>query len=785
MIITKENYKNYNIGTKAKNLFYMSEKGINIPKFFCTDVESSDTAADYAKKHFPNKELFSVRSSSSVEDSTDSSFAGQFKTFLNVAKDELTNYIEKTAKGINNSALKEYCQRKNIKFQNVKVAVIVQEMIDAELSGVIFTANPQGLINETVIAVGKGTGDNVVEDKTEITTYYYNTTDKIYYCEKQNDSPLLSNKQIEEIISVSCKIKKLFGYECDIEFAIKNRVLYILQARPITTLLNNDSPIILDNSNIVESYPGITLPLTQSFIKEAYYCVFRSLLLRLTKEKNTVKQADHILHTMVDACNGRIYYRISNWYDIIMFLPFHKKIIPVWQEMLGVKNKTVTCHLKNKIGFVTHTKVTISFFQLLFQCPTLIKQLDRYFSSVLKEFSSVDISSADSLTVLKHYNRIKSMVTEKWDITLVNDMYSFIYTGLLKAYLKSKKVKNPEETANRLISGINGIESMKPVNTLIAISEKAKKSGRLDELEKICLNEDFYAYIKENNDSFTRQLTKYIEIYGDRNVNELKLESKTFRTDPILLVQKIVQYGRNNTKISQKEKPLKAKGMAGFLAKRAALGIKNREKSRLHRSRLYGMMRSMMLRIGENLSAQKLISQKEDIFMLTYNEVEISVKNSLNMKNTISERKKQYDMFAKLPAYSRLVFSANVFDKNPTSIGDMKFENSGNCFTGTPCSSGKVSGEVLIVEDPTVEINAKDKILVTKMTDPGWVFLIAAAKGIVAEKGSLLSHTAIISRELSKPAVVGVDNITNLLKNGDVISIDGGSGEIRLLRRKD
>lgn len=785
MIITKENYRDYSVGAKAEKLFLMAEHGINVPEFFCTDGEGAEEAAEYAEKLFSGTELFSVRSSSSAEDSAGASFAGQFSTFLNVRKSELAAHIKRVSEEIYSDSFSEYCRKKGENVENIKVSVIVQRMIEAELSGVVFTANPQGLLNETVIAVGRGTGDNVVEDKTEVTTYYYNSADKLYYYEKQDGSPLLSHEQIEDIISVSAEIRELFGYECDIEFALKDGVLYILQARPITTLGHNKAPIVLDNSNIAESYPGITLPFTQSFVREAYYCVFRSVLLRLTGEKRTVEQADDILRSMVDACNGRIYYRISNWYDIIMFLPFSRKIIPVWQEMLGVKTKTVTSHLKNKIGFITHARVTLSFFRLLLNCPKLMEDLDGYFLKILKEFSAVDISSADSRTVLNHYNRIKTMVAEKWDITLVNDMYSFIFTGLLKARLKKSGAENPEETANRCISGLNGIESMKPVNTLISIARTAVKQDRLGELAEMHTNEDFYKYIKKKNDDFTREVMEYIELYGDRNVNELKLESKTFRTDPILLVRKIISYAENGAEIGTEENPLKLKGLTGFLAEKAALGIKNREKSRLNRSRLYGMMRTMTLRVGENLAAQGLIEKKEDIFMLTYDEVENAVDNGVNMVGTAADRYRKYDMFGKLPAYSRLVFSGEVFDKNPVSIGEMKFEAAENRFVGIPCSSGTAEGEVLVVDDPTAEIDPRGKILVTKMTDPGWVFLIANAEGIAAEKGSLLSHTAIISRELSKPAVVGAENITRLLKNGDIIRIDGGSGEIEVISRKE
>ena len=788
MIITKENFRQCKIGAKAENLFVMQENGINVPDFFCTDMDSAKEAVSFAAKQFPETDLFSVRSSSSAEDSEKASFAGQFRTYLGVERKDIEKYIEKTARPTETEGFREYCLKNGISAEEIQITVIVQKMISADISGVIFTANPQGLLNETVVVVGNGTGDNVVEDKTDTTAYYYNTTDRQYYYEKKGDSPLLDNFFLEEIMDLSEKIKKIFGHECDIEFAVKDGILYILQARPITTLSRSGSPIILDNSNIVESYPGITLPLTQSFIKDAYYCVFRSVLLRLTHEKDTVARADNILRSMVDCCSGRVYYRISNWYDIIMFLPFSKKIIPVWQEMLGVKTKTVTAHSDIKPGAVTHARVTFSFFKLIIKCPKLMEDLDRYFSDILEKFRSVNISDASDAEILEHYQNIKNMVSEKWDITLVNDMYSFIYTGLLKAYLKAKKIPDAEETANRYISGLNGLESMKPVNTLIELSETAKKENRIGRLKNISSNEDFYRFVSEEKDSFSDKLTEYIEQYGDRNVNELKLESKTFRTDPVLLVGAVLEYAENGTgsfSAAREEKKETPKGLTGSLAKRAALGIRNREKSRLHRSRLYGMMRTMMLKIGENLAAQGKISCREDIFMLSYEQVEKAVRSGENMMKTVSAVRKKYEMFERLPAYSRLVFAEDVFDKNPSSVGEMQFGTDDNVFVGVPCSKGCVEGEVLIIDDPTKEINTAGKIIAAKMTDPGWVFLIAGAKGIVTEKGSLLSHTAIISRELGKPAVVGIDNITRILKNGDHIRIDGGTGEVQITYRRE
>jgi pyruvate,water dikinase len=359
-IIDKYNYKKYNIGTKAINLFKMAEQGINIPNFFCInnewlekklkdkkhsinklikeidysdeekvelisnkindliektfeDSEFKEFVNQYINTNFKKEDIFAVRSSSLLEDSEAVSFAGQFNSFLDIKKEEIFSYILKCYKSLYAPNVLSYCNYQNISTSKLKMNVIVQLMINPEAAGVIFSANPQGILNEAVVVVGKGVGKNIVEDKVSTTSYYYNLADDLYYYETQENSPTLQEDILKELIELSKKISDLFKKYMDIEYAISEEIVYILQARPITTIKDTGENIILDNSNIVESYPGITLPLTKSFIRIAYYEIFKSCFNRLSNNSNNIKKFDSILENMVDSANGRIFYRISNW----------------------------------------------------------------------------------------------------------------------------------------------------------------------------------------------------------------------------------------------------------------------------------------------------------------------------------------------------------------------------------------------------------------------------------------------------------------------------------------
>lgn len=783
-------------GNKIDNLIILKENNIRVPDFIIIKYEdivknssefdellnnseyvSSHDLSVKLKKLFDEKiniklnleledDLYSVRSSSNIEDGFKNSFAGQFDTFLNVKREDINKKIKSCFKSLYNENVLEYIRKNNIKVTDLKMNVLVQKMIQSELSGIIFTANPKGILNEAVITVGEGIGENIVQDKVDTTSYYYNLTDKIYYYEGKED--YLDKKTIEELINKSVEIKKYLGEYLDIEFAIKDNKIYFLQARLITTI-DDSKPLILDNSNIVESYPGISLPLTCSFVNVIYTGVFRGISYRILKDKKAIKRYEDVFSNMVGNVNGRLYYKISNWYTILKFLPLNSKIIPIWQEMLGVKNKTYN---NKKVALSFKTRF-MTYFNFLYEFLNVQKNMDM----LNKEFIEVNEYFYDNFSkektekeIVELYYEVKNRLLNFWDITLINDMYSFVYTGLLKNRLK-KQTEDYEKVANGYISGISNIESMKPIKELIKLAYDKDKISK-----------------KEYN----RRIDEYIKIYGDRNLEELKIESSTFRTDRALLENKINEYNldkerleslyENVNKQSEEKLDIKDKKVEKLVNK-CKQGIKNREISRLNRSRIFGMVREIFLTLGEKFESKNIIRTKKDIYYLTVEEIFELVDENKNMQEVVEKRKRDYEMYRLLPTYSRLIFEEKEFNKSHINVNSKKVYQNNNTLRGIPCSNGIAQGEALVIENVNDIPNCKDKILITKMTDPGWVFLLATAKGVIAEKGSLLSHTAIISRELKVPSIVGVEELLDTIKTGDIIRMNGFSGEIEILER--
>ena len=745
---------------KAENLKILRDNGFPVPPF--TVVTGSEVDLSFSQA-----ETFAVRSTFEGEDTGDSSFAGQFDTLLDVPRAEVASAVEQVRKSYEKETIRAYREallRKSGEAPSVvpedhasrTAPVLVQEMLHPDMAGVAFSSNPTGLLNEIVLVVGEGLGDAVVEDRADTTTYYYNKDDALYYYETQGASPTLETGVLETLWDLVKRVEELYGRPMDIEYAVCGTEVYLLQARPITTFRGKDL-IVLDSSNIVESYPDLTLPLSMSFAKEIYYEIFRALLIRATNGSSVVSELDPSLRDMVAMANGRVYYRITSWYDILRLMPFSDRFIAIWQEMLGVSNKAVDSDLKVPIRTkAVMLKTILNYLQIT---PREMDQLSEFYETYANDLEQeldrlARAEGAEKVRgLLRKYHSLKNDVIPRWDITLMNDMYAFLFTAL------SGK-KNREQLSN-----LSNLASMEPAKAMNALAETARTQGM-------------------DSDAYRTQKEQFLSDYGDRCLGELKLETRTYRTNPELVdlyVERLSEPA-NKPSAPSAQNAVPSRTLNPFV-RRARIGIRNREISRLNRTRLYGFGRTIFTEIGNALYDMDLLDDPLDVFYLYIPELETYAswdrKEGADFRRRVDERKKQYEQFAELPPYTRLVYDGQIHQKQthglrtdrPTAPGVM---------TGTGVSHGTAVGEAFVVEQPDLSMDTTGKILVTHSTDPGWVFLIQNAAGIVAEKGSLLSHTAIITRELGKPAVVGVKDATRLIQTGDTVVVDADAGTVRL-----
>jgi len=805
---------------KARHLEILQEKGFPVPKFI---LVSENEEVDLS---FSEKEYFAVRSNFSAEDGGEHSFAGQFLTRLNVKREKVKEAVQEVFasyagsleyKEKANRGKEEYCPTKREKGEQEKEeqqekaeqkklessieTVLIQEMLFPEKSGVLFTKNPKGILSEMVVVLGQGLGDKVVEDQEDVLTYHYFPGECLYQeghgqsclSEQAQESPGLGleEEELKTLFTLGERIEQLFQKPMDIEFAIEKGKVYILQAREITTLDMHLPIRILDNSNISESFPGICLPLSESFAGEMYSGIFTSLGRRFLGKK--VSSYEELFQRMVGGFSGRMYYEISSWYDILRLLPFSKKIIPVWQGMLGVSNEEISFS-KKKPSFFLKCRIALLFCYYFFVSQRKMQELDRFFQERYASYSKRVDEEEEAQALYRIFLEMKEDLLREWDITLINDMVSFIST-----HLYGKK------TAFSL-------ETMKPVRALSALKTVARKHG-LD------------------SEEYRREKQSYISAYGDRIEGELKLETRTYRTNEELLDRWILDSleadsaEKDCEETSCSEKPYEQKQRKSFLYRLAESSCNNREISRLHRTRCFGLMRRIVDKIGE-----KTIGF--DLYYLSLDELKELLFSGKDFSLKVAREKELRKAYERLPVLSRVKLLGKV-DRDPLAgeirVLNYKFvkgkgsreEKSGKSedifssesmnlerkeegeahdriagreevdstprvFFGRGVSKGVFRGEVLKIKSlqEVRATEAKGKILLSYSTDPGWFPYLNMAGGLITERGSLLSHSAILARELEKPAVVNIPNIMAELHSGDIVEIDGDLGICSVIKQK-
>ena len=788
---------------KARHLEILEEQGFPVPKFI---LVSENEEVDLS---FFERDCFAVRSNFSAEDGGDHSFAGQFLTRLNVKKEKVKEAVQEVFasyagsleyKEKANRGKEEYCPTKREKGEQEKEeqqekaeqkklessieTVLIQEMLFPEKSGVLFTKNPKGILSEMVVVLGHGLGDKVVEDQENVLTYHYFPGECLYQeghgqsclSEQAQESPGLGleEEELKTLFTLGERIEQLFQKPMDIEFAIEKGKVYILQAREITTLDMHLPVRILDNSNISESFPGTCLPLSESFAGEMYSGIFTSLGRRFLGKK--VSSYEELFQRMVGGFSGRMYYEISSWYDILRLLPFSRKIIPVWQGMLGVSNEEISFSKKTP-SFFLKCRIALLFCYYFFVSQRKMQELDRFFQERYAEYGKRVDAEEDAQALYQIFWEMKEDLLREWDITLMNDMVSFIST-----HLYGKK------TAFSL-------ETMKPVRALSALKTVARKYG-LDSKE------------------YRREKQSYISAYGDRIVGELKLETRTYRTNEELLDRWILDSleadsaEKDCEETSCSEKLSDQKQRKSFLYRLAESSCNNREISRLHRTRCFGLMRRIVDKIGE-----KTIGF--DLYYLSLNELKELLFSGKDFSLKIAREKELRKAYERLPVLSRVKLLGKVdrdplageirvlsyesfkgksekssvpFSEEPRNFESKgKTESTPRVFFGRGVSKGIFRGEVLKIKSlqDLRATEAKGKILLSYSTDPGWFPYLNMASGLITERGSLLSHSAILARELEKPAVVNIPHIMEELQSGDIVEIDGDLGICSVIKKKE
>jgi pyruvate,water dikinase len=795
-----------------------------------------------------------VRSSASKEDSADHSFAGMFSSFLfQRGEEQIQQAIRACWASGFSRRVQDYCTSRGIPVDSLDMAVVIQKMIPSDSAGVVFTRNPvrplerDTLSIESVFGVGEGLVSGALEaDHFEVERASLNIRTKALAehseafrqaaggCLRRvplepaiRTSPSLTDEQVSELARLSLSIEKALGMPVDIEWALHDGVFYLLQARPITSLppdalfdasVSGDQPVLWDNSNIIESYCGVTTPLTYSHVNRAYRKVYRQFCELMGVPDDVVEQHEAVFRNMLGLVRGRIYYNLGNWYNLLFLFPAASMNSSFMETMMGVKESlgpetsSLFDFTRNPPAYPFWTKYLMmmrSSLRILF-ARKWIADFEREVGDRYREAKRTPFGTMSLPEQCKCYHTLETEITGRWKAPIINDTRCMVHFGLLKR-LSEKWIGRDNGVStlhNDLLCGEIDIESTRPTKLLMQIAAEIDKAG--DPTRSWFLQSEprtIHQSLKQRLPQAYSMFERFLEDYGFRCPDELKLEEKDLLDDPSFAIESIQGYLRARSfSVPEMEKreieirqraEREARQIIGpirwpmflFVLKSARAAVKDRERLRLMRSQTFGVLRRLLRGMGENMYRIGAIAKPEDVFYLSIEEIIAYAEGrsiSATFQKIVESRRAEFEEFRRTPPPPDRFLSrgtASLFQRYAPLLSSSQVPaGSASEFSGIPCCPGVVEAKVRVAPRLQDAMGIHGEILVTERTDPGWVPVFPLCAGLLVERGSLLSHSAVVAREFGIPTIVGVSGgLMSRLKTGQRVRMDGSTGQIQVL----
>lgn len=792
--------------------------------------------------------LLAVRSSASDEDGGEHSFAGQLDSFLAVTLAELPGKVAAVWRSAFSERIRAYRHERGLG-EPRPPAVLVQHLVDADAAGVAFSADPvSGEWGTTVVSAVIGLGTQLVGGDGDADTWRVDRhgvlSERLIVAKSHAHrpaaagsgktaldsgegvcrivvstplAPALSDAQVVAVAALAQSCAAVKGRPQDIEWAIRDGELFLLQSRPITTLARLVDPhgraALWDNSNIAESYGGVTTPLTYSFARRAYEEVYRQFCRLMGVPAARIAAHDDTFRAMIGLIRGRVYYDLLNWYRVLALLPGFQANRGFMEQMMGVKEglppelagefSTPTTWQRVRDG----VSLAGSLLGLLRNHLTISGQIRRFYARLNEALAPPRIplarQRADELVA--SYRALERKLLTRWDAPLTNDFLAMIFYGVLRKRCRAWCGDADGTLQNDLIGGEGGVVSAEPALRVRALADLVRGdlpfAAALRTASVPCI-----IAAARGKPAFWSAYNDYLRQFSDRCLEELKLESLTLENDPLPLLRAVGHFAARTAE-APGNIPVQKRGeaeqrVAGHLRWRplrrllfrwvlrhARARVRDRENLRFERTRLFGQVRRIVVELGRRLHAVGVLDQPRDVFHLELEEVLGFVSGTAtchDLRALAQARMQAYAGYAATPAPAeRFPTRGWVAVGNPftaaTQVTDIPANDNDQSRRGTGCCPGVVRGRARVVRDPRGVELPSGSILVAERTDPGWIMLFPAAAGLIVERGSLLSHSAIVARELGLPAVVGVPGCTTWIVDGDLIELDGASGLIRKL----
>lgn len=767
---------------------------------------------------FGQENAYAVRSSATAEDLPLASFAGQQDTYLNIiGKESLMKHVSKCWASLFTDRAISYRIQNGFDHRKVYLSVVIQCMIFPESSGIMFTADPvtsnrkvltidasyglgealvAGLVNADIYKIHKEkiVDKKISNKKVAIYGLKEGGTEERTIKEEQQNSQTLTDEQILELAAVGRKIESYFGMPQDIEWCFSKGKFYIVQSRPITTIYpvpeNDGTNRVYASMGHLQMMTEDIKPLGMSFCKMLSFWFGQNLV----------------------SAGGRLF--IDGTYDLSS--PIGRKVLISSTGNADILMKNAILKLMKRKDFVKDLpkgKGSITMdtggFSWIIQAIKVYQKNDISIVEDLISYNEelIDIMeqeveklSGDELFefILQDTMKLKSVLTGP------ENMKMMVVGGYVSNWINKKIEKWLGEKAAADIfskSVPNNITSKMGLD-LMDVSDVVRKYPEVMEYFNHAADETFFEELakieggSEASESFRIFLKKYgMRCPGEIDITKPRWSEKPTGLIPVIfsniknfepnMSKAVFEKGLKEARHKEddflrrlqelpggKRKAEKAKKMISVL--RNFIGFREYPKySFIRRFQIY---KNALIREADVLVKKGVILNKEDVYYLSFEEFRNAVQTNKIDYSIITNRKKEYEIYEKLTPPRVMTSEGEII------IGEYDSEKiPQGSLAGVAVSAGVIEGRakvVLKLEDAHIE---EGDILVTSFTDPSWTPLFISVKGLVTEIGGLMTHGAVITREYGLPAVVGVENATKIIKDGQRIRVNGTDGYVEIL----
>ena len=753
---------------------------------------------------------YAVRSSATVEDGTDHSFAGQFESVLNVQGEEaLLSAVQKCWVSVLSPRAVSYHARKGLRPEDTSVAVVVQEMVRAEVAGVMFTMDPiSGDRGRLVVEAAPGLGDVTVSGKNRPERFVLEKrTFRMLEHHCVSDASCLNESLLRKVSSLAERAERLFGMPLDIEWATSGGDVFLLQARPVTAarqLRSWEERQRWSNVNTGEVFPDVATPMTWSIVQLLFEPLFGSLF--------RVAGADPSRMTVAGLVAGRIYFNVNA--GLALLNPFRFLMGGLANVAQAIGGGRAAEHMRGLLqvpdsdlpetGFHWHLYLLTwprILYDLITHAPFRAEAWLQGVKSRTDNLVRQDVQCLSTSELFKCLAHARREGFRGWDL-----LYLITQSGALPIFQKACRdwLHHPDLSLGyRLFAGLGGIPETEAGLELWRLAVAAHAN---EEVEAALRSGADWSRVQidltasEAGKDFLAAWDKFMAKHGHHGRGELEVFNARWAETPDYILRLVRGYLGELERGNPEEKQRRLAEERRRLTEecRAQLGplrrwvftiaLRRAQKLAVHREawkneavRLMYFIRRLLLELGRHLHDKAVLNDPDDIFFLEIAELESLGTGTApsGIAEQIKSRREKYRENLNLcpPPYVVGRFTS------ASSTTTLRTPNhAAKVLEGIAVSSGVATGRArVILRTDDHEQTLPGEILVAPFTDPAWVPYFIPAAGVVMDQGGVLSHGSIIARELGLPAVTDTGSATHLIQTGDMVQVDGNCGQVTIL----